>query len=270
MNYIFNIVLSMAAKSGAALTTTLVQGAIARTRVAHRPAPSLFMYPGLTARPFWDAVQFPWAAAVAARAPEILREYDDLQASHASSDYSVADGEATLHSGYWDWHSLIVKGRVEPRLAAACGVTLGALLGDVGPDLLRDDVPFAYAFYSTLAPGASIAPHFGPSNIRLRVHLPLRVPSADADECGITVAGESRPWIAGSPLVFDDSFEHSTHNRAATGRVVLLFDVWHPELSRAERASLAGMFAYAREQRWLRAGASGGNSSKSGGSGEQQ
>lgn len=238
---------------GAALATTLIQGAVARTRAAQRPAPSMFIYPGLTARPFWDAAQFPWAAALAARAPAILAEYDALRAANATSDYSVAEGEATLHAGDWAWQTLIAKGRVQPHHAASCPAALSALLGDVGADLLRDEVPFAYAFFSTLAPGASIAPHYGPSNIRLRVHLPLHVPpQAEPDSCGITVAGETRAWVVGQPLIFDDSFQHSTLNRTAAARALLLFDVWHPELSRDERLALVDMFGYAREQRWLK------------------
>lgn len=239
--------------AGAALSTTLIQGAVARTRAARRPAPSMFIYPGLTSRPFWDAAQFPWAAALSARAPAILGEYNALLAANTTSDYSVADGEATLHAGNWAWQTLIAKGRVQPHHAAACPATLSALLGDVGADLLRDDVPFAYAFFSTLAPGASIAPHFGPSNIRLRVHLPLHVPTgAGPDSCGITVAGDTRAWVAGQPLIFDDAFEHSTHNRTSAARTLLLFDVWHPELSREERTSLVDMFQFARGQGWLK------------------
>ena len=42
---------------------------------------------------------------------------------------------------------------------------------------------------------------------------------------------ESRPWAEGKATVFDDSFEHEVWHRGAGPRVVLIVDVWHPQLS---------------------------------------
>jgi aspartyl/asparaginyl beta-hydroxylase (cupin superfamily) len=36
-------------------------------------------------------------------------------------------------------------------------------------------------------------------------------------------------------VVFDDSFEHEAWNRSDKPRVVLVLDVWHPELEPAEK-----------------------------------
>jgi hypothetical protein len=185
-------------RGATSLATTLVQGAVARTRAAQRPAPSLFHYPGLTAQPFWDPSRFKWSRALADCTPAILAEYDALISSRSPSDYDIADGEHTLHNGDWAWHSLVTKGVVQSRLATACPNTYEALLGTVGRDLLTGGVPFAYSFFSTLRAGASIAPHFGPSNTRLRVHLPLRVPSSDPLRCGIAVGGKVAAWVSAS------------------------------------------------------------------------
>jgi aspartyl/asparaginyl beta-hydroxylase (cupin superfamily) len=51
------------------------------------------------------------------------------------------------------------------------------------------------------------------------------------------------PWLAGQSVVFDDSFEHEVWNRTEVDRVVLLFDVWHPDLTLAEKVSINEMFA---------------------------
>ena len=101
--------------------------------------------------------------------------------------------------------------------------------------------------YSTLSGGASIEPHCGPMNLRLRVHVPLRVPDG---ECGLMVGGEAMDW-SGDAIVFDDSYEHSAWNRTDSERVVLLFDVWHPELERDEVRAVEEMFAEARREGWL-------------------
>ncbi|MEQ8265060.1 aspartyl/asparaginyl beta-hydroxylase domain-containing protein [Pseudohaliea sp.] len=43
-----------------------------------------------------------------------------------------------------------------------------------------------------------------------------------------------RPWVEGEAFVFDDSMEHEAINRSDRERVVLLFDIWRPELTEAE------------------------------------
>jgi aspartate beta-hydroxylase len=128
-----------------------------------------------------------------------------------------------------------------------CPKTTEALFAVPG---LMTNIPFAYSFFSTLQPGARIAAHFGPCNLRLRVHLPLTVPSADPAQCGIDVAGITRPWEDGVPMIFDDSYEHKTWNLTQQPRAILLFDVWHPDLSPEERSAAQEMFQYSKAQGW--------------------
>lgn len=230
---------------------TLVRSGLLRTRAAQRPAPALFSYPGLASRPWWalrelpddtrDSLEAMWAAR-----GSLLAEYDALAAA-AGSDYNLGAAETKLHTGEWRWHTAVSKGVLQPALALAAPVTAGLLQRCPG---LLTGVPFAYAFYSNLRGGARIAPHHGPANLRLRVHLPLRVPSGDAAACGIRVGGgEARAWT--EPLVFDDSYEHETWNDTRDDRVVLLLDLWHPELSALERDAVTDMFGEARRQGWM-------------------
>lgn len=44
-------------------------------------------------------------------------------------------------------------------------------------------------------------------------------------------------WHEGKCLVFDDSFEHEVWNRGDRVRIILLLDVFHPQLAPAERQS---------------------------------
>ena len=71
-------------------------------------------------------------------------------------------------------------------------------------------------------------------NCRLVVHLPLIIPP----DCGIRVGSETRGWEEGSCIVFDDTFEHEAWNRSGHTRVVLIFDIWNPHLSEAEREGM--------------------------------
>ena len=46
----------------------------------------------------------------------------------------------------------------------------------------------------------------------------------------IRVGTEERTWAAGQCLVFDDSFEHEVWHEGSTDRIVLICDMWHPQL----------------------------------------
>jgi aspartyl/asparaginyl beta-hydroxylase (cupin superfamily) len=45
-------------------------------------------------------------------------------------------------------------------------------------------------------------------------------------------------------MIFDDSFEHEVRNDGESDRVILLVDIWHPELTPEERAALKKWFSY--------------------------
>lgn len=103
-----------------------------------------------------------------------------------------------------------------------------------------------FAQVSRIVPGTHIAPHVGPTNARLRLHLPLQMPKRDG--CvALRVGGETRTWTEGRVLAFDDSYEHEVwyHKRhpdetpetlpvgedspgCVGDRIVLIVDVWHP------------------------------------------
>jgi len=101
---------------------------------------------------------------------------------------------------------------------------------------LLDAVPrkYGHAFFSAVAPETHITKHNGPTNKKLRCHLPLVVP-ASAGACRLRVADDTRAVCEGSTLVFDDSFEHEAWNDDPMhARIVLVVDVWHPDLSLRE------------------------------------
>ena len=139
-------------------------------------------------------------------------------------------------------------GRVRELALSIIDGAHGSALSSVAQSLPRGAFEL-----SLLAPGTHIAPHCGPTNHRLRLHLALSVPSMpsaprdtsagegnDAGDTargaiGIRVGNETRSWRTGSVLLFDDSFEHEVWNRAGAPRLVLIVDVWHPDLSLTQR-----------------------------------
>ncbi len=88
-----------------------------------------------------------------------------------------------------------------------------------------------------LAPDTHVRAHYGPTNKKLRCHLPILVPrGADGTSCAwIKVAGETRRLEEGRAVLFDDSFLHEAANTSSEEpRVVLIVDLWHPDLSDEE------------------------------------
>jgi aspartyl/asparaginyl beta-hydroxylase (cupin superfamily) len=84
-------------------------------------------------------------------------------------------------------------------------------------ELLESIGPVEEASFSSLAPGATIAPH--------RHYRPFVTASlclAGGDDASITVGGETRPYANGEWLVFDYTQSHSVVNRGPNPRTVLL------------------------------------------------
>jgi len=101
---------------------------------------------------------------------------------------------------------------------------------------LADCPPLApEVMISILEPGTHITPHYGTSNIKHTLHIPIVLPEGDL---AIRVGGVLHRWKASECLLFDDSFEHEAWNRSKNTRIVLIVDIWHNELSMQERQFL--------------------------------
>ena len=140
-------------------------------------------------------------------------------------------------TGNPDWSAFYLwkDGDLVPENAARCPRTLDAL---AEVPLCRVKHRSPSILFSLLRPGAHIPPHSGLVNSRLICHLPLIVPP----ECGFRVGNDVRVPVEGKAWVFDDTMEHEAWNRSDGTRVILLFDVWRPELTEGERTLVAGMF----------------------------
>lgn len=50
-----------------------------------------------------------------------------------------------------------------------------------------------------------------------------------------------RSWEEGKIFIFDDSFEHEVWHNGTEFRLVLIIDVWHPELTKSEKYNLSAI-----------------------------
>lgn len=47
-----------------------------------------------------------------------------------------------------------------------------------------------------------------------------------------------RTWEEGKVMIFDDSFEHEVWHNGSEIRLILILDVWHPDLTTEQKKSL--------------------------------
>ena len=155
-----------------------------------RPRPTMFFMPGLDQRPLHDPSAYKWTGALEGAIDTIRAEFLEGLKHAPTSDYAteVSDRpDQMLHTGDWEWHSLISGGKRQDGFAQHCPQT-AMMLESI--DDLQLGTPFSYAFFSVLKPGASIATHSAPCNIRLRCHLPLFVPDVPLGTCAMRVGDQ--------------------------------------------------------------------------------
>lgn len=211
-------------------------------RQVYLQQPQVFYFPELPQIEFYEREQFPWAAALERQTAAIREELEAVLAAgerfapymQPSPDRPAFNTNGLLNDPTWSACHLIRNGEEVATNAAFCPRTLAALR-ELPLCRIKGRTPTA--LFSLLRPGAHIPPHHGFLNTRLICHLPLIVPPG----CALRVGNETRPWREGELVIFDDTMEHEAWNRSSARRVVLLFDIWRPELTEAERTLVAKM-----------------------------
>ena len=204
--------------------------------------PTSFYYPGLPQLAFYDPAAFDWARRLEDAFDDIRGEVEAvLAADQGIAPYVQADpsrpnrGHALLNDARWSAFHFFQNGVPVAENAARCPKTM-KLLETMPLPRIANRSPMA--LFSILQPKTHIPPHWGMLNTRLICHLPLIVP----DDCRLRVGNHTRSVEAGKVLLFDDSVEHEAWNDSDAVRVILLFEVWRPELDAAERALLTALF----------------------------
>ena len=205
--------------------------------------PHTYYFPELPQIQFYDRNDFPWLDAVEAATADIRAELlEVLKTGAAFQPYIQSDPkrprkEQDGMTDNPDWSAFYFwkDGEILAENAGRCPRTMNVMA----------EVPLAHVknrspavLFSLLRPGARIPPHCGLVNTRLICHLPLIVPR----DCGFRVGNEARVPIEGKAWLFDDTIEHEAWNGSDRTRVILLFEIWRPELTEEERTLVAAMF----------------------------
>jgi aspartyl/asparaginyl beta-hydroxylase (cupin superfamily) len=204
--------------------------------------PSQYYFPELPQMQFYGRENFPWLNNVEAKTDDIRHELQDVLENGNSfrpyvesvPDRPRPDNVAMIDNPDWSAFFLWKNGEIVAQNAARCPKTLQAL---ESVPLCRIAGRTPSILFSQLRPGARIPPHTGYINTRLICHLPLIVP----DGCGFRVGNDVRAWQVGKAWAFDDTVEHEAWNNSRETRVVLIFEVWKPELSDEERSLIQAL-----------------------------
>jgi len=202
----------------------------------------LFLYvPGLPSVPFLDPDLQPWARRLREAFPDVRREALELFESRVALPGFIDFDPGARMGEYlggksdkpaWDAYFFYRRGERYADNHARCPAT-SALLESI--DLFRVEGQSPEICFSFLAPQTTIMPHHGVSNVRLVMHLPLRVPR----DCALELVGVGKHvWREGEPVLFDDTYLHAAENHSDETRIVLLMDCWNPHLTLPERAAV--------------------------------
>ena len=209
--------------------------------------PTHHSYPDLPKIAFFDPGRFDWVPSIEAATAAIREELTGLLASRGADDFrpfpenadGMPMGVSKALADKRDWGVLVFceQGWLEPKHIERCPRTWETILRHApvprvagwGPSII----------FSLLKAGAHIGAHTGMYNTRLICHLPLIVPPG----CRFRVGNEVREWEEGKLLIFDDTIEHEAWNDSAEDRVMLIFDIWRPELTEQEKNELTFLFS---------------------------
>lgn len=206
-----------------------------------RQRPKFLYIPGLPDAPYHDPGLQPWSSRLQSSYEAIKQEalgllsdrgvfepFLTFGANTKVSDYVGGDGEKPS----WDAFFFYRHGQRYDANHTRCPQT-SAILEEI--DLCRVKAQAPEVCFSLLAPGSHIKPHYGVTNSRLVMHLPLKVPA----DCALNIvdAGEHH-WQEGKLMMFDDTFQHEAWNRSGETRLILLMDCWNPHLTPEERLAI--------------------------------
>jgi aspartyl/asparaginyl beta-hydroxylase (cupin superfamily) len=210
----------------------------------YRSEPLHFYFHRLSPQYFFERRLFPWIEALEAATDDIRAEaLKALERNEGLEPYVAYPPGVPLnqwkelnHSAKWNAFHLYSNGSPVEDHCAACPKTM-QMMRAIPQPVMPGRSP--NAMFSLLAPRTHIPPHTGVSNARLVVHLPLIVP----DGCRFRVGSDTRQVREGKAWVFDDTVEHEAWNDSDQLRVVLIFDIWHPDLSPLEQGLVARFMA---------------------------
>ncbi|XP_016985392.1 aspartyl/asparaginyl beta-hydroxylase isoform X6 [Drosophila rhopaloa] len=193
---------------------------------------SLYNEPRLKAQSFWQSKETGYERQLEKLQLHWRAIRDEGMALLGKSGYFEDEAEQLRDQGVWQQFELYAQGRRVKDNCRRTPITCSLLQEfSESSGCRRGQVKF-----SVMQAKTHVWPHCGPTNCRLRAHLTLVAP--EPEKTSLRVAEQERTWREGELFIFDDSFEHEVWHNGTQARLVLILDMWHPELTPTQRRSL--------------------------------
>lgn len=212
---------------------------------SRRQQPKFFFFPDLPQGPYHDPHLHAWASRLQDEFPKIRSEaqrvWGEDQGFPNFLEFKEGENQSVYLQGAgpkpaWEAFFFYRHGKRYDANHERCPNT-SRVLESIQLCRIQDQAP--EICFSVLAPGSHIMPHYGVTNTRLVMHLPLIVPA----NCALNVVGlGEHAWREGELMMFDDTFQHEAWNHSKESRIVLLMDCWNPHLTENERIAVKHLF----------------------------
>lgn len=202
-----------------------------------RQSPTVLHLLHITAKPIHHSVHYSLC--------EILHTVIDIKKIRDEL-YDVFDREYLwshneVESGLWKLYYFYNQGVRQDTNCDNCPET-AKMISRV--ESFMASVAFGNAAFSCISQNTRVEAHYGSTNVRLRCHITLE----KGGHCTLTAGDECVAYEDGKVIVFDDSFKHSVvHERGDSGiddknRIILILDLWHPEVTEVERKAIRYLY----------------------------
>ncbi|XP_026841320.1 aspartyl/asparaginyl beta-hydroxylase isoform X5 [Drosophila persimilis] len=196
---------------------------------------SLYNEPKLRAQPFWQPSETGYNSQLRKLQHNWISIREEALALLSHRGYFEDETENLRHMGIWQQFELFAKGQLIRKNCQRAPITCSLLKEfPESSGCRRGQVKF-----SVMQAETHVWPHCGPTNCRLRAHLTLVAP--EPERTSLRVAEQERTWREGELIIFDDSFEHEVWHNGTRPRLVLILDMWHPDLTVSQRRSLTAI-----------------------------
>lgn len=191
---------------------------------------------GLTCTPFWDVTKQSWAKKLSNKYSTIRKELlnvlsDEKKLSEGNNVWAGALTEEA--GGYGEgWSTLVLMNR------GMWDESNCNLFPQTAKAVKNSGIPATEVFFASMKPNSDIKLHSDFTNFVLTSHLAVDIPESGQNKCRLSVGDETRQWINGEVMLFDTSIMHDAINESDEMRYILMFRVWHPDLTEVEKNAL--------------------------------
>ena len=192
---------------------------------------------GLTCIPYWDVNKVSWAKKLSKKYKTIRNEFLDVLSNPtklSNEGNNIWAGALTEEAGGYGvgWSTLVLMNR------GMWDATNCNLFPQVAKAVKNSGIPATEIFFASMKPHSEIKLHSDFTNFVLTSHLAVDIPNNGENKCRLTIGDETRQWINGEVMLFDTSIMHDAVNESDDTRYILMFRVWHPDLTDVERNAL--------------------------------